>query len=115
MPWWSWIIIWAGLGLALLLMLGLMAWWLFRKLMALFRELELLADRAEILETANETLAEQRFERAILLKRSEVVARREYVRSRSRERRHNRHVARLDRARTITRLDASSRQWFTDE
>ncbi|MCU1523985.1 MAG: hypothetical protein JWO18_879 [Microbacteriaceae bacterium] len=115
MPWWSWVIIWVGLGLALLVMLGLMAWWLFRKLMGVFRELETLAGKAELLEAANETLDEQHSERAILLTRSEVVARREFVRSRAAERKEARHLARLERARALTKLDASTRQWFKDE
>jgi hypothetical protein len=115
MPWWSWVVIWAGLTVALLVMLGLMVRWLFHKLMSVFGELEALADRAKLLDAASETLDEQHFDRAVLLERSEVVARREYVRSRSRERKEARHVARLNRARAITRLDASTRQWFKEE
>ncbi|MET4782536.1 hypothetical protein [Glaciihabitans sp. UYNi722] len=115
MPWWSWVIIWVGLSLAMLAMLGLMAWRLFKKLLGVFRELESLTEKAELLDAASEVLDDQQFERSILLKKSEVVARREYVRARSAERKENRHVARLDRARVITRLDASTRQWFKDE
>ena len=40
MPWWSWLLIWTGLGLALL---GMLAWFgfrLFRKLMRTLRALE---------------------------------------------------------------------------
>jgi hypothetical protein len=112
MPWWSWLLIWGILTCALLAMLGLFAWWLFRKVMAVFAALEDLAATTELLETASETLDGQRTTLALQQKRSEVVARRDLVRERAAARRRARHDARLDRAARITSVDASTRRWF---
>ncbi|HAM27177.1 MAG TPA: hypothetical protein DCP11_10920 [Microbacteriaceae bacterium] len=112
MPWWSWLLIWGLLVAALLAMLGYFGWLLFRKGVAVFGALETLAAKSELLEAAGETLDDQRTTLALLQKRSEVVARRGLVRERALERRRARHDARLDRARRITSLDASTRRWF---
>ncbi|TXN31854.1 hypothetical protein [Lacisediminihabitans profunda] len=114
MPWWSWLIIWVVLGLALLVMLGLFGWQLFRKVLAVFGALEALAAKTELLESAGETLDEQHATLALLQKRSEVVARRDRVRQQAADRRQARHDARLDRARRITAVDANTRRWFED-
>jgi hypothetical protein len=114
MPWWSWLIIWVVLVLALLVMLGLFGWQLFRKVVAVFASLEALASTTELLESAGETLDDQHTTLALLQKRSEVVARRDRVREQAGERRRARHDARLDRARRITAVDANARHWFED-
>lgn len=45
MPWWSWVLIWCGLALALLAMLALLGMALFRKLMTLVDALGALGQR----------------------------------------------------------------------
>ena len=115
MAWWSWVVIWVGLALALVVMLGLMAWWLFRKLMSVFHALEALADTTQLLDAAGEAIEDQRFERAILLDKSDLLARREYVRERSAERKILRRDTRLVRARAMAKLDSSTREWFTNK
>ncbi|HEY0258584.1 MAG TPA: hypothetical protein VGC18_01920 [Lacisediminihabitans sp.] len=114
MPWWSWLLIWGLLVLAVIAMLVLFAVWLFRKLMSVFDALEELATKAEILERAAEP-ARDHYEIAALRPRSDVQAERESLRLRRDARREQRHRNRLDRARRITKLDASTRRWFTDE
>jgi hypothetical protein len=113
MPWWSWLLIWSGLVIALLAMLTLFAVSLFRKGVALAEELATTAATLELLDRASDVAAEQHTELAILQTRSEVRARREQVRARSAERKARNHDARLDRARRITRVDASARKWFS--
>jgi biopolymer transport protein ExbB/TolQ len=114
MPWWSWLIIWAVLVLALLAMLALFGWQLFRKVVAVFGSLEALASTTELLESAGEALEEQRGTLALLQKHSEVALRRHRVREEAAARRQARHDARIDRARRITRVDANTRRWFED-
>lgn len=113
MPWWSWIIIWSGLVIALLGMFALFAWRLFRKGVALAKELATAAATMELLDRANEVVAEQNTELAVLQTRAEVRARREQVRARSAERKSARHDARLDRARRIIKVDANGQEWFS--
>ncbi|MFO7690141.1 MAG: hypothetical protein R6W83_06250 [Cryobacterium sp.] len=52
MPWWSWVVIWAGLGTVLLLVLGLCAMVLFRKLMTLADAVTRLGDQVGAATTA---------------------------------------------------------------
>jgi hypothetical protein len=114
MPWWSWVAIWGGLVVVLVVMLVLLGMMLFRKLMAVFTALGVLADRTELLQRAGEILDEQHRELALLVGLAETRRRREEVRARSRVRRDARHDARLVRARSIIAVDASSRRWFPE-
>ncbi len=52
MPWWSWIVIWACLVLALIAMLVFSGWGLFRKAVAVFDELGALGAKLELLDAA---------------------------------------------------------------
>ena len=45
MPWWSWVLIWFGLFLALVGVMAIFGWHLFKKLMVTFHDLEKLAIR----------------------------------------------------------------------
>lgn len=112
MPWWSWLIIWVCLVLALVAVLAASAWRLFHKAMAVFTGLGVLAEKAELLEAVSTAAGEQREVSAILLKFSDVHERRRAVRAASEARRASRHRVRLDRARSLTRFDANSRRWF---
>ena len=64
MPWWSWVVIWVVLVVALLGMLTLFGFRLFRKLMATLDELGRLADKTELLHRRSEELREERFQPA---------------------------------------------------
>jgi hypothetical protein len=112
MPWWSWVIIWAALALALLAMLAFMAFRLFRKGIALLDELGNLASKMELLESEADELGRQREQLAILAGTQYTRERRARVRAAAMERRAARHDARIARAKALTKVDASSREWF---
>lgn len=115
MPWWSWLIIWTCLVLALLAVLVVSAWRLFRKAVSVFDELGALAEKSELLDAAVTEFDDQRAELAILQKLSNVQARRRQVREAAMARREARHGTRLARGRALTRFDANSRRWFQAE
>jgi hypothetical protein len=112
MPWWSWLVIWACLLLALVGVLAVAAWRLFRKAMAVLAELGTLAQKSELLDAVSDAAEEQRSEIAVLQKYADVQARRRFVREESASRRATRHRRRLDRAKSMIRVDASTRRWF---
>ena len=112
MPWWSWLIIWTCLGLALIGVLVLSGVRLFQKVMALFSDLDMLAQKADRLDVAPLNPAEIREEIALLRKFSAVYERRRLTREAAHERRAARHDVRLTRARALIRFDASTRDWF---
>jgi hypothetical protein len=112
MPWWSWIVIWVVLVAALLAMLVIMAVRLFRKGVGVLTELERLGEKAELLERAEAAVDEQREQLAILAGAAEMRRRRELVRAAALDRKAARHDARIARARSLTGVDASKRDWF---
>jgi hypothetical protein len=115
MPWWSWLVIWTCLALALVAVLVIAAWRLFRKAVAVFDELGTLAAKTELLDGAVTEFDEQQAELAILQKLSDVQARRRQIRDASALRRDARHTTRVARGRVLTRFDANSRRWFQAE
>ncbi len=114
MPWWSWVVIWVALALALLGMLVWMAVRLFRKAGAVLDELDALASAAELLDRAAEVATEQHTELAILVGAEEMRRRRALVRADALARRSARRAARIIRAKALTRVDASTREWFSE-
>jgi hypothetical protein len=119
MPWWSWVIIWVVLALALLGMLVFMAIRLFRKGVRVLDELGVLASKAELLdsvtdaaEAAEDAAAAQQQRLAILAGAEAMRERREFVRAAALDRKAARHDARIARAKRITSVDANSREWF---
>ena len=115
MPWWSWLVIWTCLVLALIAVLFVATWRLFRKAVSVFDDLGTLAARAELLDAAVTKFDEQQAEIAILQKLSDVQANRRHVREAAAARRDIRHTSRLARGRALTRFDANSRRWFHAE
>ncbi len=110
--WWGWVLIWVGLVLTLLVMLGVIAWWLFRKGLVLLDDVANLAERGALVDVAEPDLIRPQL--AILASVSDVRAREDARRQHRSERRLLRRRARLDRARAITSVDASTRQWPQD-
>ena len=108
MPWWSWILIWGGLVLALLAMLALLSWWLFRKAVGVLDELGRLTEKTEMLSRMSDELEDveaPRFVPAVLLEHAEVAAS-HHARVLAREdRRRARREKRITRARMLTRAD----------
>ncbi len=108
MPWWSWILIWGGLVLALLAMLALLSWWLFRKAVGVMEELGALADKTDALGRMSDRLAETDttpFVPAVLQDRAEVAAVQHAIVRQREERRHLRREKRILRGRMLTRAD----------
>jgi hypothetical protein len=112
MPWWSWIIIWVLLALALIGMFVVSGIRLFRKGVAVFDELEILASKLDVLDAASDAAEESRVQLAILAGSEETRRRRALVREAALDRREARHDARIARGRRITTVDASTRRWF---
>lgn len=110
--WWGWLIIWGSLTLALVAMLALFAWWLFRKFLTLMDDLGDLAESAELI--APDDIEPVRPTLAVLAPFREVYTDRERQRARAVERRGIRHDKRIARARRITSLDATSVRWPED-
>jgi len=110
--WWGWILIWAGLVLALLVVLALTGWWLFRKALRLLDDVSGLAEKAEILDIDDVELPKQTI--AVLADLREIRAREDARLSHRAKRRDERHRRRMQRARRITSADASRQQWPAD-
>ena len=107
--WWGWILIWTGLVLVLLVMLGLFAWWLFRKFMVLMDDVATLADKSAVLDVEDAELLKPQL--AVLADIRDIRNRENARRGHRAERKRARWEARLARARRITRVDASKIQW----
>ena len=112
LAWWAWLLIWTGLVLALLAVLALGAWWLFRKSMTVLDDLADLAETTEILGVDEAELPAPAI--AVLADLRDIRAREDARRAHRSRRRNNRHRRRLARARAITSVDASKRQWPAD-
>lgn len=110
--WWGWLLIWSGLVVAVLVMLALLGWWLFRKSLVLLDDLASLAETTAALEGEEAELVPPRL--AILTPANEIRAREEARQFHRRERRRRRVEARLARARRITRVDATTVAWPDD-
>ena len=123
--WWGWLLIWLGLGLALIAMLVLIGILLFRKLMLLFAALETLSGKLEILDRVAASVSDsadehdsadgqrQRVEQlAILAGEDATRQRRDRVREAAHARRDARHETRIARGRALLKVDASTREWF---
>lgn len=107
MPWWSWVLIWTGLVLVLLVVLALCAVSLYRKVMALLAEFEtlqqLLDEQAAVAEALVAPVPDP--ESAILRGAAAVERERRLVREDIDERKHARHEARLARGRALIKAD----------
>lgn len=112
-PWWGWLLIWVGLVLALLVMLVLFAWWLFRKAMRILDDVGELADTAAVFDGIDDAeLPHQAI--AVLADIRDIRAREEARKAHRARRRSDRYRRRLERARRITSVDASKLRWPAD-
>ena len=112
-PWWGWIAIWGGLVLALVAVLGLFAWWLFRKGMVVLDNLDDLYDVTARLDEADDT-PPPRARPAVLDDLHAVRAARAARVARRNARRSDRYDRRMARAKRITRVDATTVRWPQD-
>ena len=109
MPWWSWVLIWTGLVVLLLVVLGLAAWWLFRKFLVLLDDVATLADRASLIDPPEAELVRPQL--SVLAEVSAIRAREDARRAHRAQRRERRRAARWARAERIASVDASRVQW----
>lgn len=107
--WWGWLLIWAGLVLALLGMLAGFAWWLFRKSLVLLDDLGELGATTALLQPGEPEPVRPPL--AVLAAPERVRAREDARRAHRDRVRREARARRLDRARRITRADASTRVW----
>lgn len=108
--WWGWLLIWAGLVIALLAMLGLFAWNLVRRLLRLLEDFVALTDTVSILDGA--TAPDGQRPLNAVLEESEVVRARFSARMQHRaDRKAARRQARIQRAKMITTADIKLKEW----
>lgn len=106
-PGWAWPVIWIGLVVALLVMLGSFAWLLFRKAMTVMDALGELADRGSVFDWEE---SEHVRPAIAVLAAARDIRDREEARKRHRlDRRETRLNLRLERARSITALDNAAK------
>lgn len=107
--WWGWLLIWTALVLAMLVVLGLFARWLFRKFLTLMNDVSELAAKSALLEVEVSELA--RPEIAVLADPRDI-RRRESARLAHRAAlRRERDERRITRARVITNTEVAERLW----
>ncbi|GAB3796446.1 hypothetical protein GCM10028798_06410 [Humibacter antri] len=108
MPWWSWLVIWAVLVLALLGMFGLFGYRLFVKAMATMGALGDLAEKTDVLSSrAGEGAGEAAFRPAVLGPAREYAQRWDERRARNATIRHTRREARVRRGKLLVSADPS--------
>lgn len=112
LPWWAWLVIWSLLVIALLAVLAVSAWILFRKGIGVLDATAQLAETTAVLEAEERALTPP--QRAILADLRSIRDRESARRFHRAERRQRRLERRLARARQITRLDASRQTWPAD-
>ena len=108
-PWWGWALIWTGLVVALLAMLVLLGWWIFRKGIRLMEELDGLAALADTLDAGEAELPRQPI--AVLAEAADVSRREDERRAHRLARKTARHDERMARAERIARVNVSATQW----
>lgn len=105
MPWWSWILIWAGLVLLLLGVIAAFAWMLFRKFLVMLAALGALAACTEVLARATSADRPQRAQPALLQDPHSVSERRELERDKRQARIDARRELRVMRGKLLLRAD----------
>jgi hypothetical protein len=59
--WWGWVLIWAGLVVALLAMVALFAWRLFRRFLGVLDDFFVLTEKTAVLDGVDQTHEPRRF------------------------------------------------------
>jgi len=108
--WWGWVLIWTGLVLALLAMVALFAWRLFRRFLALLDDFFALTEKAAVLDGVT-TADDTRPLNAILEDPAVVRARVAARMSRRADRKLVRRKARILRAKMITTARIDLKEW----
>ncbi len=109
MPWWSWVLLWTLLVLALLGMFALLGWRLFKKAMAAMDALGELAGKLELLDAASEEVSPYHFTPAVLRDLAEVRAAHRKIADVRAESRHLHRERRLARGKLLVTADLRKR------
>lgn len=105
MPWWSWVVIWGGLVLLLIGVLGFLTYRIVIKLFSTLGALGELAEKAELLETNAQNLADEAQVSAVFSSASQQAAARRAILSERRFRRQTRREARVQRGKLLVKAD----------
>jgi hypothetical protein len=108
--WWGWVLIWAGLVVALLAMVALFAWRLFRRFLGVLDDFFVLTEKTAVLDGVDQT-HEPRPLNAVLEDSETVRARTRARMQRRADRRHSRRQARIRRAKMITTARIDLKEW----
>ena len=108
--WWGWLLIWTGLVLALLAVVGLLGWRLVKRFLALLSDFFALTEKVAILDGVS-TDAEPRPVNAILRDGDEVRATSRARFSRRADRKHARRQARIQRGKMLTTATIDLKEW----
>ncbi len=109
MPWWSWVLIWTLLVLALLGMLAFFGWRLFRKAMGAMDALGELAEQLELLDAASEEASPYHFTPSVLRNRADVREAHRALAELRANRRRQRRERRLARGKLLVTADLRKR------
>lgn len=109
--WWGWVLIWLVLVLALVAMLALFAWRLFRKSLGLLDDLSDLTDQVTVLGDAEHEPRLPPTTLAVLSEVQDIRTREEARVARRRLRRDERRERRMSRAIAIGSVRISETQW----
>ncbi len=109
---WVWPVIWIALSTGLLVVLAASAWVLFHKAIGVMDALSELADRSSLLDVGEIEHVGPTI--AVLAAARDIRAREEARRTHRAERARARYERRMARARRITSLDATQRDWPAD-
>ena len=112
--WWGWLLIWAGLVVALLAMLALFARRLFRNFLGLLDDAENLSDRADVLfpdDADADPVTLPPIALAVLASAEDVRAREKARLAHRRSRREEIHERRMSRGKRAGSVDISRTQW----
>jgi len=105
MPWWSWLVIWGALVVALLALLVWQGIRLFRKFMAAVHALGELADKTSVLEQHADELGDHQFRAAAFQSAARLSYERRQNAARRADRRQAHRDARVQRGKLITKAD----------
>jgi hypothetical protein len=108
--WWGWLLIWTGLVLALLAVVGLLGWRLVKRFLALLSDFFALTEKVAILDAVT-TDGEARPVNAILRDTDEVRATSRARFARRADRKHARRQARIQRGKMLTTATIDLKEW----
>ena len=106
MPWWSWILIWSGLALALLVMLGCFGVVLFRKLVRVMNALGELSEQLSVLDQLADRQEDENIPIAVLADPGPLSEAVRVSREKRAERRQARRDSRVTRGKLLVKADA---------